>query len=183
MAYVVNDFARCYVYSGGFTFRRKAWLSWKCAAAAASRRRRRSRRVPPLPPAAAAATTACSRCHRRRLGRSRSPPARYYYRLRYIRDFYWPLAAAGLVLTVAILWWEGEVLHFGAWATFLTVVMYTANLWGVLMFIFLMSHALVRPPPPPRSPPPPLLSPPPPPRSPPPPPPLHRSSCPSNYGT
>ena len=32
MAYVVNDFARCYVYSGGFTFRRKAWLSWKCAA-------------------------------------------------------------------------------------------------------------------------------------------------------
>ena len=47
------------------------------------------------------------------------------------------------MLTVAILWWEGEVLHFGAWATFLTVVMYTANLWGVLMFIFLMSHALV----------------------------------------
>ena len=37
------------------------------------------------------------------------------------------------------------MLHFGAWATFLTVVMYTANLWGVLMFIFLMSHALCVP--------------------------------------
>ena len=128
MAYVVNDFARCYVYSGGFPFRRKAWLSWKCAAAASRcccRCYHRLRPPPPLPPPLL--LTAAS----------------HYYR-RYIRDFYWPLAAAGLVLTVAILWWEGEVLHFGAWATFLTVVMYTANLWGVLMFIFLMSHALVR---------------------------------------
>ena len=178
MAYVVNDFARCYVYSGGFTFPAEG-VALVEVRRRRSRRRRRRRRAPAPPPARLPAAAP---------PRHRSPPpppppppllltaSLHHYR-RYIRDFYWPLAAAGLVLTVAILWWEGEVLHFGAWATFLTVVMYTANLWGVLMFIFLMSHALVshrrrrrahrRPPP----------------RSPPPPAPLSRSSCRSNYGT
>ena len=129
---------------------------------------RRAPEPPPPPPLPPRAVYAAARRRRRCYYRLRPPPlpsptplqltTSLDYRRRYIRDFYWPLAAAGLVLTVAILWWEGEVLHFGAWATFLTVVMYTANLWGVLMFIFLMSHALVRPPPPPLSPLPPPLS-------------------------
>ena len=163
---------------------------------------RRAPEPPPPPPLPPRAVYAAARRRRRCYYRLRPPPlpsptplqltTSLDYRRRYIRDFYWPLAAAGLVLTVAILWWEGEVLHFGAWATFLTVVMYTANLWGVLMFIFLMSHALVRSPPPPRSPPAAAaltasaaaltaaaaaaaLSPPPPP-------PLRRSNCRSNYG-